>query len=224
MNLRYLIKMNFIMKIKILRIIFYKFLNFKKFENFLDLELNSSSVVLDLGANIGEISQFIKDIYDCNIYCFEPNNHAFKVLKKRFNNEKKIFLFNKAVGVKDDKTCLYYHQLSDKNPIMYSTGSSLVKKKTNVNENNYQETETLSIVNLLDQFENIDLIKIDIEGYEYEILNYVFQNKKKIKKVICELHGDPRKQKNNFLNDKYLETIKILKEIDPEKKWFIYHH
>lgn len=77
---------------------------------------------------------------------------------------------------------------------------------------------------MLNKFNIIDLIKIDIEGYEYEILPFILKNKNKIKKVICELHGNPAKRKNIFLAKKYLQFIKKLKKIDPKKKWFVYHH
>ena len=46
----------------------------------------------------------------------------------------------------------------------------------------------------------------------------------KIKKVICELHGNPQKPKHKFLNNNYLNFVKKLKIIDPEEKWFFYHH
>ena len=81
----------------------------------------------------------------------------------------------------------------------------------------------LSIREILNQFDYFDLIKIDIEGYEYNILPEIINNKNKIGKVICELHGSSSR-KNKFLNNKYSNFIKILNDIDPEKKWFKYHH
>lgn len=213
----------FIYKIKLIRIFLYVFIQKKIYKNFIDLELNQNSVVIDFGANIGNISQCILDLYNCNIYCYEPNNNAFKVLKKRFNNYEKIIPINKSVGDKNDKTILYYHKLHHENPLKFSTGSSLVGQKENIDKKNYQITETVSIKKILNQFDYIDLIKIDIEGYEYNILPEIIKNKNKIGKVVCELHGSSSK-KNKFLNDKYLETIKILNDIDQEKKWFNYHH
>ena len=213
----------FIYKIKLIRIFLYVFIQKKIYRNFIDLELNQNSVVIDFGANIGNISQCILDLYNCNIYCYEPNNNAFKVLKKRFNNYEKIIPINKSVGDKNDKTILYYHKLHHENPLKFSTGSSLVGQKENIDKKNYQITETVSIKKILNQFDYIDLIKIDIEGYEYNILPEIIKNKNKIGKVVCELHGSSSK-KNKFLNDKYLETIKILNDIDQEKKWFNYHH
>lgn len=215
---------SYLKKLKFFRLIYYKFLRSKEYKNFHNLNLNENSIVLDLGANVGKITQCLLDLYNCNIYCYEPNNYAFEILKNRFRENKKVIIFNKAVGKDDGKNYLYYHHLHDENPVKYSTGSSLLKEKNNINSDNYKLTEIISINNILNQFENIDLIKIDIEGYEYEILPFIIKNKNKIKKVLCELHGSPETQKNKFLNNDYLETIKKLNEIDPNKDWFLQHY
>ena len=213
----------FLYKIKLIRVFLYKFIQKKKYKNFIGLKLDQKSVFLYYVANVGDISQCILDLYDCNIYCYEPNDYAFKVLKKRFNNYEKVTPINKSVGDKNDKTNLYYHKLHHENPLKCSTGSSLLEQKGNVDKKNYQITEMVSIKEILNQFDYINLIKIDIEGYEYNILPEIIKNKNKIGKVICELHGSsPRK--NKFLNNKYLEIIKILNDIDQKNKWFKYHH
>jgi hypothetical protein len=70
----------------------------------------------------------------------------------------------------------------------------------------------------------IDLIKIDIEGYEYKILPTIIKNKKKIKKVICELHGNPITNKNKFLKKDYEKLVSNLKELKLYDSWFIEHY
>ena len=216
-----LIKLFF--KIKLIRIFLYKFLQKKKYRNFIGLKIDQNSVVLDIGANVGDISECILDLYNPNIYCYEPNNDAFKVLKKRFKNFEKIIPINKSVGDKNEKAKLYYHISNNENPLKFSTGSSLLEQKGNVDKKNYQITEMISIREILNKFDFINLIKIDIEGYEYNILPEIIKNKNKIGKVICELHGSSSR-KNKFLKNEYLNFIKILNDIDPEKKWFKYHH
>ena len=95
-----------------------------------NLKLNENSVVLDFGANIGSLSQCLLDLYNCNIYCYEPDISTFKILESRFKSSKKVNVINKAVGTENGKSYLYYHKFyDDENPIAYSTGSSLLKKK-----------------------------------------------------------------------------------------------
>ncbi len=209
--------------LKFLRLIYYKLYK-SKFKNFNHLVLNTNSIVLDFGANFGEISHYLYDNYKCNIDCYEPNKYAFYILNNFFKNNEKIKCFNIAVSTNDGIAKLYYHKLNLDNPLRYSTASSLLKEKDNLNFENFDEVKTYSIKKIINQFSNIDLIKIDIEGYEYEILPVIFENKKKIKKVVCELHGDPGKIKNNFLNQKYKKLIEKINIIDPKREWFIFHY
>ena len=54
--------------------------------NFFDeyLLLNKKSVVLDIGANIGDVTNLIHNKYNCNIYAYEPNVVCCNYMNKRF--------------------------------------------------------------------------------------------------------------------------------------------
>ena len=54
--------------------------------DFLDnfLILNEKSTVLDIGANIGDITNRIFEKYKCNIHAYEPNIACYNYMKKRF--------------------------------------------------------------------------------------------------------------------------------------------
>ena len=214
----------FLKNFKFCRLVSYQF-NKKSYKNLQDLKLKKNSLFLDFEANIGKISQYLYDKYQCRIICYEPNKYAFKELNKIFKNNLNIKCVNKAVSSKESKfKKLYLHKLNKKNPILYSTGSSLDKNKENIDIKNFQNISTISINEILKSYNVIDLIKIDIEGNEYEILPEIFKNKKKIKKVICELHGSSKKTKNSFLHLKYKKTIKYLKKMKLYGNWFTIHH
>jgi hypothetical protein len=51
-------KLNYFTICKFFRLIYYKFKQ-EKYKNFYNLKLNKDSLVLDFGANVGEISQFL---------------------------------------------------------------------------------------------------------------------------------------------------------------------
>ena len=86
----------------------------------------------------------------------------------------------------------------------------------------------LHINEVLDKFKFIDCIKIDIEGHEYKILPFLIENRNKIKKVICELHGNSVNTKgeikNAYLKSQYDNIISILKEKNLYNNWFIEWH
>ena len=212
----------FFLSFKFLRLIYYK-LN-KSYKNFIDLNLTDNSIVIDLGANIGLISQLLFDKYNCKLYSYEPNETAFNLLKKRFKKNKKVICIKAAVTNNNKDKRIYFHKLSEKDPIKYSVASSLIKKKDNLNISNSKIIKTVTIKSVLKKFKKIDLIKIDIEGYEYRILDEIIKQKSKIKKVICELHGNPIYEKNKFLNKEYIKLVSKLKRKKLYNKWFIEHY
>ena len=65
---------------------------------------------------------------------------------------------------------MFYHKNVKYDQIKWSTGSSLLEQKRNVDSSNFSVVQTMSIEDLINKFDMIDLIKIDIEGYEYKIL------------------------------------------------------
>ena len=212
---------NYLRKFKFFRLINYKINN--NYKNFRNLELNKESLVIDIGANIGLIAQVLVDKYNCNIEAYEPNKFAFRELKKRFRDNKKVRCYNLAVTEDGLKKKIFFHKKSKTDPIKYSTATSFLSKKQNVNNKEFNLIKTISINSIMSKFQYIDLIKIDIEGYEYKILPYVIDNKKNIKKVICELHGNPKSGKNLFLSKNYLELINKLKKNKLYNSWILEH-
>ena len=96
----------------------------------------------------------------------------------------------------------------------------------------------IDIKDILNNFTKIDLIKIDIEGSEYLIMPEIIKNIDKIKKVVCETHGNPEKlkyfknennqielrSKNNKFSKEYNELISELKFKKLYNSWFIEWH
>ena len=58
------------------------------FENYSYLDHNS--IVIDLGANIGDVTNFIYNKYKCYLYAYEPNRACFNFMKERFLGNDKI--------------------------------------------------------------------------------------------------------------------------------------
>jgi len=212
---------NYLRKFKFFRLINYKINS--NYKNFRNLGLSEESLVIDIGANIGLISQVFVDLYNCNIEAYEPNKYAFKELKKRFLVNKKVKCYKLAVTESGLKKKIFFHKKSKIDPTKYSTATSLISKKENVNNKDFYLIKTISISSIMKKFKYIDLIKIDVEGYEYKILPYIIKNKKNIKKVICELHGNPKLNKNLFLRKNYFNLINRLKKNKLYNSWLLEH-
>ena len=106
----------------------------------------------------------------------------------------------------------------------YSVGATIFRKNANVNYENFEYVKILSIKNLIKKHKFIDLIKIDAEGAEYNILSYLIKNNKKVGKVICELHGNPKIEKKSIFKKKYISTKKLLKNKKLFDNWFVEHY
>lgn len=68
-----------------------------------DLEriLNDESIVIDVGAHIGEFSAAVRSISKASIYAFEPVPDAFVSLKSNMSDEK-FFPINSAISLEND--------------------------------------------------------------------------------------------------------------------------
>ena len=185
--------------------------NLKNHISFLDEDifLNENSVIIDCGANIGDITSIFAQ-YGAKIYSFEPTTSTFSILQNRFSKHNNVKCLKKAVWNNNENLNFYHHELSEYNEIHWSNGNSLLKEKKNVNENDYEVVEAIDIVEFIKSLnQNIDLIKIDIEGAEIEVLNHLIDSEviSKLSKILCEVHD----KKYKFLKpdtDKLREKIK----------------
>jgi len=117
--------------------------------------LNKDSVVYDVGANIGYHTIAFSKLAK-HVYAFEPNKKLFECLKKNVT-ETNTELFNVAISSKNGK--LFIEDFDD-------------NKSDNYGELHISDVgqECLSLA--LDKIDDIyapDIIKIDVEGHEYEV-------------------------------------------------------
>lgn len=137
----------------------------KEISKLISQRLKGKKVFVDVGANIGYYSVFASKILKKGrVYAFEPQKYSYKILKKNLslNNLENVTLVNKGCGSKNEKLSIY----SDKNNLGHS---SVVRGRPFDNKPN---KEDINIIKLDDYFKrkSFDLIKIDVEGFEYEVL------------------------------------------------------
>ena len=204
----------------------------KYYQRLLNLEhINNNSIILDIGANIGDVTDIMMKKYDPNIYCYEPNISCYNYMLKRFKKNSKIKIFNVAVSNFSGKAFLYFHKKAT-NISEFNERSSLKKEKDELDINKKIEVNCIDIKEILEKHNQIDLIKIDIEGSEYEVMPEIIKNKDKIKMVLCETHGNPDGKKipsvdgsklvvkNKIWIEDYTKLISELKEMKLYGNWF----
>ena len=153
-------------------------------------DISKGDIIIDCGANIGDVIKPISNI-GCKIIAFEPNPYAFKVLYQKFKNCKNIKCISKAISTSNGKAKLYLHENSEKDNLFWSTGSSLLNNKVNVNKKNYVFVEKIDFSKYLLSIEkDIKVVKIDIEGEEISVLNQIIDYglHNKIHNILVETH------------------------------------
>ena len=168
--------------------------------------LNKNSLVIDLGGHKGNFSKNILDKYNCNIVIYEPTLEFIDIIKNKLNSEK-ITLFNKAVSDKNDTILFYNFGGSD---LHYGEGNSIIKHKDNYDNSGRfvgaYNIESININDVLNNYDNIDLLKVDVEGAEFLIFNEINNNNlNKISQISLEWH-----LKNTY---KYDEDSVVTKEL-----------
>jgi FkbM family methyltransferase len=130
------------------------------------------SVILDVGANVGFMTfQFQRRFPDAEIYCFEPNPNVFVSLKNNYINDNHIHCY--PVGVGDMNGELTFN-------INANTGTSSFSTPTKYHQAHQARRilsqQTVPVVTL-DAFvqeqsiRHVDILKLDIEGYEMKALH-----------------------------------------------------
>jgi FkbM family methyltransferase len=150
--------------------------------------LESDDICVDCGANVGVYSQLFAK-YGSQVYSFEPNPVAFNILKKKTKKLKNIYPIMSAVGTSNTQGKLYLHEDFNLDEVFYSQSSSLMKQKNNLTDS-FIKIEVIDFAKWLEKFEKIKFIKIDIEGYEVELLNHLINSKvlSKIDYIFVETH------------------------------------
>ena len=135
------------------------------------VDFKSERLVLDIGANIGQFSVTLASIFQkTKVWCFEPNPNAFQLLTKNMAGFQ-IKCFNYGVGVPGVLPFFFVPGFSAK--------GSFVASNASINLGHVQTSEiNVDVVALNDETINkfgiphyYDLIKIDVESFEYEVLN-----------------------------------------------------
>jgi len=119
--------------------------------------LNSECVVFDVGANIGyHTTAFASKAK--KVYAFEPNPHNFSMLQKNTANLKNVELINAAVGDHNGTT-----KIGDFDPEVSTDNFGMMKCGEEGVDVPLVRLDTLP-------FDGPDVIKIDVEGYEYAVI------------------------------------------------------
>lgn len=140
-------------------------------KSFIKIIKNEISLSLDIGANIGKYTKLLLTESKTKVIAFEPMSGSFKKLEEvKLDFKDRLEIHNFALGNENTKKKIFYeNENSEKASLIDSLDklSFIDNKKKNTKIIDVKKLDSLE--NL---FENqiIDFIKIDTEGYEFEVL------------------------------------------------------
>ena len=188
------VKDNFLFRAFVLKIE-YQFRNrFHEIDYFIVSKLSIRTYV-DVGANVGRYINLLKS-NTINIVAFEPLKYLFKILRLIFRH-KRIKLFNYALGNNNMNSVINYSKVFNEH--QEEVLSSMSEASVN-NRFKYNKTERIKIIKgdvILKKYSNVDLIKIDTEGYEFKVVQGLRETiKKNFPILLIEIE---KRHSRNFL-------------------------
>ena len=154
---------------------------------------NKEVVIFDVGAFDGGTALTYKTLFPTSkIYSFEPFQESFSELVKNTRNYKDIITINKGLG-EEEGVCKFQSN-------SFAPTNSLLKTNQNVGkiwgDGLLDTIETVDVeITTIDSFvnlnliQNIDILKMDVQGAEYMIMNGAKESLKKgiIKIIYTEI-------------------------------------
>ena len=181
---------------------------------------NKSQIsIIDVGAHKGEyILNILKNFKVKQGYCFEPNPSVFRILQNNIKNKKNIEFINFGVSNSSGKIKFNVNIESSSSSINnLNEKSNYYKKKfyllnflNTSNVTKVIDIEVLTLDNFMKKkgIIQIDLLKIDTEGYEMQVLKGLQDKIKKIKLIHFEHHFDDMIMKDYKLSNIHNYLIK----------------
>jgi FkbM family methyltransferase len=159
-------------------------------------QLKSDDVVIDLGTHIGSFSLLAYEKGSRKIYTYEATEDNYLLAKENLKNTN-VELFNLAVWRSDQESA----ELDfDKNIRDFNTGMGRVIVNQSYSSDTIKVKST-QLDAILNNFSDVKLLKIDVEGAEYPIL-YTSCQLDKIQQICGEFHEYEDNQINGYNFDR----------------------
>jgi len=178
----------------------------------------TGKVCLDLGGNVGGFTKIAIDNGASAVYTVECDPRNYAKLSNSFAEEPKANIIHAAVSGCNDETIKIYKGNSGGS----HCSTSIIKRNL---FNEYDEVKNIHIKELLEKYKP-DIIKIDVEGAEYDIIQDVAQYYPEV--IFIELHMGKVKQfaqptidlLSSLYPNSQVNSFEVFKKIGGYDCWF----
>jgi len=121
--------------------------------------------------------------YKCIVYAFDPSPTGIDTIKKISSDPNKLIFSDIALGGIDG--LIYFNKPANHYEGSFSVENEIKRNSTDKLTFNCKKISTIMSEN---NHKNIDILKIDIEGSEYDVIDDIIQNQLEIKQICVEFH------------------------------------
>jgi len=128
------------------------------------------SIIIDIGANVGNFTkEWLTKSPHSQYVCVEANVELIPILDGMFYGNKNVTILNNLVSDKDDELVDFW---INKNHTISSASKDWINNSRFKGTDYYKKTQvkTITLDTIIELYGNPNLIKIDVEGYELEVL------------------------------------------------------
>jgi FkbM family methyltransferase len=142
--------------------------NHQKRISFYSSFLSAGDIAFDVGANMGNrVSVFLK--LGCKVVAIEPQKECYTYLRRKFG--RRIAVVPLGLGEKEEERVMYISNVNTVSSFSNEWIESVKKERfKNINWNQAQTIKMTTLENLIAEFGKPKFCKIDVEGFELEVL------------------------------------------------------
>jgi len=157
-------------------------------------------LIFDIGSNIGKFTNVCEKNYNCKVVLVEANKDLYDELNLKFG--KKHHVLNLAIDNECDKEKDFYVAKWNEISTLSNDWVSNSRFSNNYGLDKIVKVKTITIDKLIEMYGKPDLIKLDVEGYEY---NAILGLSQKVDKICFEFAEE---EKENIIKScKYLSQL-----------------
>lgn len=183
----------------------------------LDEYIPFGAIILDIGANIGNHSLYwAKKRMAQKIYSFEPMLSTYQTLLKNVQiNYLDDIVIPINIGLSDTEGCAELNTYISSNPELKFSIDCIGSASLSKSDNGEMKLNALDQLPFISDLERIDFVKIDVEGFEHNVLKGAEITLKKYKPIVfIESFPNNFEETNRILNLYGYSMIMQLDEIN----------
>jgi len=143
--------------------------------NFYKQYIKAGDLCFDIGANVGLRTEIFLDL-KAKVISVEPVEESYSKLKEKFNSNKNSTILTVAIGSKSETKDIFISNHLE----VCTLSEQFIEKYKNQKEHNIKweevrTTEIITLDHLIKEYGIPSFCKIDVEGYETEVLKGLSQ-------------------------------------------------